>query len=381
MESVDVAIVGGGVAGAAAACAFAGSGLDVVVYERRRLEGDVNRGDALHLEAVELLRRWEALEPLERRGAFWVRRAQLTTPRDRPKLRLRLEEPYLMLEHAGIETAMLEAAEQRGIELRRHQVQSAQRDNGGWRLATREGELRCRLLVGADGHRSLVRRAAGIEVDGEPYGQATIVLHAPRPRWLPADSSWALMHNEGWLLILPTTPPGICRVIIQVDEHALPRWRDASPHELRRMLERRNPRLGDLEIERRHGSHIYKLAWQHARRYVARGMALVGDAAHVTHTNGGQGMALAIHDAGALARQATPVLKQSANGSGELTEALWEYAARRRPANAQAIARADRGARLQHNNRPAYAASWTMVSLLSLTPPLASKVFAKFGGE
>lgn len=373
--------MGAGVAGAAAACAFSDSGLDVLAFERRPLEGDINRGDALHHHAVELIKGWDALPSLERRGAFWVRRGQLTTPQDRPRVRIRLDEPFLMLEHSAIETGMIEAAQERGVELRRRAVRGIERDDGGWRVTTEDGEVRCRLLVGADGGRSLVRRAAGIESDGEDYGQATVVLHAPRPRWLPEDSSWALINPEGWVIILPTTPAGLCRVVIQVEGSELPRWRDASPIELRRMLGRRNPRLGDLLLERRFGSHVYKLAWHHARRYVRPGLALVGDAAHITHPNGGQGMALAIHDAAALAQVSLPVLRASDDGHRDLRRALWEYAARRRPANQEAIDRADQMARFQYQNRPAYMASYGLLGLFSLAPPLLEKLFARFGGE
>src|SRR5206468_1902819 len=45
MNGTDVVIVGGGVAGAAAACAFAIAGSRVVVFERRDLVRDPNRAD------------------------------------------------------------------------------------------------------------------------------------------------------------------------------------------------------------------------------------------------------------------------------------------------------------------------------------------------
>jgi len=48
MNGTDVVIVGGGVAGAAAACAFAIAGSRLVLFERRDLVRDPNRGDNLH---------------------------------------------------------------------------------------------------------------------------------------------------------------------------------------------------------------------------------------------------------------------------------------------------------------------------------------------
>lgn len=378
---LDVAIVGAGVAGASAAAAFSSSGLDVGVYERRALPGDINRGDALHAEAVEILRGWGAFPALGGRGAFWVRRALLTTSQDHPRVRVHLDEPFLMLEHAGIETALLETAAERGVEVYQKAVRALEPDGAGWRLSTDHDEVRCRLVIGADGAKSVVRRAARIESDGERYTEVSVVLHAPLPRWLPDDSSCAVFGPDGLVLILPTTPPGMCRVVTQVALSQLPRWREASPRELRWLLGRRNPRLADLEVERRFGSHVYKLRWQHARRYVRSGLALIGDAAHITHPNGGQGMAMAIHDAASLERVAVPVLQDACNGRADLNAALWEYAARRRQVNADALARADRMAKFTHGNRPAHVATMAALGLFSLAPSVFEKLMTTFGGE
>lgn len=379
-EEVDVAIVGGGVAGAATACALGGDGLRVRLYERRSLSNDANRGDAVHGEAIDHVRDWEALEPLERRGGFWVRRTIFTTPRDRPLLRVSIaESPIFMLAHADIEQGLAEAAGERGVDVVHATVRSVARDDGHWRVRTDDGEVRARLLVGADGGRSLVRRSARIDTEGVDYGQATVVLHAPRPRWLPDDSGWALIHPDGGVLMLPTTPRGTCRVVAQVEERDLPAWRRASDVELRRLLGRRNPRLGELDVARHGGSHVYKLGWRHARRYVCRNLVLVGDAAHVTHPNGGQGMSLAIHDASLLRRLVLPALRDG--DAGALQRALWEYAARRRPTSGQALARADRVARFQRPSPLSYGTAWTGLALASLAPPIMGRLFAKFGGD
>jgi 2-polyprenyl-6-methoxyphenol hydroxylase-like FAD-dependent oxidoreductase len=380
MERVDVAIVGGGVAGGAAACAFADQGLRVAVLERRSLDHDANRGDALHLEAVDSIRRWGAFESLERRGAFWVRQMAFCAPRGRPAVSVDIEDaPFLMLAHADIELALAEAAEQHGVAIHRAAVRGMSRDGDGWRVQADGVALHARLVVGADGARSTVREAAGIPCDGDDYGQATVVMHAPRPDWLDADAGWALIHRAGGVLILPTTPDGSCRVVAQVTAEALPRWRGASDNDLPWLLSDRSPMLRGLKVRRGNGSHIYKLTWQHARRYVAPGVALIGDAAHVTHPNGGQGMTMAIRDAAELAPLAGAALGNGAGPSG-LRRALWEYAARRRPASAEALARADRMARFQRNSEVSYAASLALLAGFSLTPALAGRFVKEFGG-
>ena len=64
----DVAVVGGGVAGASLACALAGSALSVVVLERTLGGEGLNRGDALAPGVMPLLDNWGVKERLEERG-------------------------------------------------------------------------------------------------------------------------------------------------------------------------------------------------------------------------------------------------------------------------------------------------------------------------
>ena len=63
----DVAIIGGGVAGAATAVGFTVAGPSVVLFERRDLARDPNRGDVIHPHARDVLRSWGALEALRER--------------------------------------------------------------------------------------------------------------------------------------------------------------------------------------------------------------------------------------------------------------------------------------------------------------------------
>lgn len=377
---VDVAVIGGGVAGSAAACAFASRGLRVAVLERRRLGGDANRGDALHRSVVTSLQRWGALAELQRRGAFWVRRMVFTVPRGRPSVRVTLDRnPLLMLAHAEIELGLAAAALASGAELRTAGVAGLERDGTLWSLRTEGGTLRARLVVGADGGRSLARQAAGIAIARREYGESTVVLHAPRPPWLEPDSGWAMVHPDGGVLILPTTPAGRCRVIALVRGDQLAGWRRAGEQELAGRLAERSPRLRDLEVRRAEGAHVYHLSQQHAERYWAPGLALVGDAAHVVHPGGGQGMALAVHDVAALAEQAAPALL---GGDGAaLDAALERYQRRRLAPNARAIARADRGARLTRPDPRTFAASRLVLAASSLAPGLLARAYQRFGGE
>jgi 2-polyprenyl-6-methoxyphenol hydroxylase-like FAD-dependent oxidoreductase len=192
----DVAIIGGGVAGAATAVGFTVGGTSVVLFERRDLARDPNRGDVIHPHARDVLMSWGALEALRERGAFDARRLMLTDATGLLRARFRtFRRPALMLNHAEIELGLLGVAAARGVLIRNDAVRAVRREAGEWTVETGSGApTRARLLVGADGAGSLVRRAADIEVSRSEYGHVIVVLHADRPLWLRPDALWLSMH-------------------------------------------------------------------------------------------------------------------------------------------------------------------------------------------
>src|SRR6202008_3321939 len=101
---LDVGIVGGGVAGAAAACAFAIRGASVALFERRDLARDPNRGDVLHPGTVAILERLGAVPALRARGAFDARYVTFTDATGLLAARFATwRRPTLILNHADIE--------------------------------------------------------------------------------------------------------------------------------------------------------------------------------------------------------------------------------------------------------------------------------------
>src|SRR5262245_26734699 len=125
----DVAIVGGGVAGAATAVGFATKGSSVVLFERRDLARDPNRGDVIHPDARAILDRWGALDALRERGGFDARRLTLADASGLLKARFRtFRRPALMLNHAEIELGLLGVASAYGAEIRDEPVRAVHRE-------------------------------------------------------------------------------------------------------------------------------------------------------------------------------------------------------------------------------------------------------------
>lgn len=380
MAGCDVAIVGGGVAGGAAACAFARHGMSTVLFERKDVARDVNRGDALHPVTIRRLQEIGAWDAINARKPVPLRRVDLMDRRDRVRVQIDLsDKPLWILNHAEIEEALHSASREAGAEIRAETVQSVTRARRGWTIVGARDQLEATLLVGADGATSRVRDAAGISVRKRDYREAAVVLHGARPEWLEPDHGWALVHPDGGLLLIPTTPAGRSRLVVLIRKDETRSWQAASEDELADKLAARAPRLESFQPTKRGGSHVYRLARQHAARYTAPYLALIGDAAHVTHPNGGQGMNIAIQDACDLAQLAAPVLKDSSlNG---LDQALSLYESKRRPVNRRAIARAHRAALLERPVRLNYLAAVTVIGLASRFPRAVSSVVERFGGE
>src|SRR5262245_26330385 len=137
----DVAIVGGGVAGAATAVGFARNGCRVILFERRELARDPNRGDVIHPDARAVLARSGALDALRERGGFDARRLTLADATGFLRARFRtFRRPALMLNHAEIELGLLGVASAYGAEICDQAVRAAHHEGEKWTIDANNGQ-------------------------------------------------------------------------------------------------------------------------------------------------------------------------------------------------------------------------------------------------
>ena len=168
--------------------------------------------------------------------------------------------------------------------------------------------LRARLVAAADGKESPLRRAAGIRAIEWRYRQIGIVTTVAHER---PHAGIAVEHflPAGPFAILPMTDepasPGRTprgRSSIVWTEHAdlAPRLLALPEAEFASELRARfGGFLGAIEPVGPRWS--YKLALMQAESYIARRLALIGEAAHVIHPIAGQGLNIGIRDIAALA--------------------------------------------------------------------------------
>ena len=154
------------------------------------------------------------------------------------------------------------------------------------------------LVVGADGSRSFVRSAVGIETRDWAIDQSAFVTHLS-PEHGHQATAWQRFLRDGPLGILPLAD-GRVSVVWSTRPEVASRALEATDAALGEMLTAASDEvLGALTVAGPRGA--FPLGARHAERYVKPGLALIGDAAHAIHPLAGQGANLGLQDADELA--------------------------------------------------------------------------------
>jgi 2-octaprenyl-6-methoxyphenol hydroxylase len=312
-QTAEVAVIGAGPAGLAAAIALAASGVEVVVaappYDAARSAED-RRTAALLRSSIAFLTRL----------GVWRRCADMSAPLaavrlidDRggliraPEVLLRASELGLADFGANVPNPALLAAlnevADRSPRLERvctSAVTKVEPALAGVRLALAEGGfVAARLAVAADGRNSLARAAAGIAVTAWEYPQTALVTSFGHSR--PHENISTEFHRRaGPLTTVPL--PGHRSSLVWVETPAEARRLCALGDEafLATLEVRLQGLLGSLaEIGPR---ALFPLSGLNALRMGAQRVALVGEAAHALAPIGAQGLNLGLKDAAALAQ-------------------------------------------------------------------------------
>lgn len=304
---MQAAVVGGGPAGLVAALLLARAGLATRCFAPPPRRADV-RTSALMRGSVELLRHlgiWAQLR--ENAAALRVMRLVDDTGHvvRAPTVEFDCAEigggPFAYnLENRHLTTALMElAGATEGLILDPSAVAEIRPGNADAEIVTASGEIfRAALLVGADGHNSLTRRAAGIEMRENSYPQTALAFNIAHG--LEHEGISTEFHRAGGPLVLVPLPGRNASVV----------WVEA-PHEAARLMQLDDAALADRLDEATYGllGDIASVGSRAAFPLtnavadpVARGpVVLVGEAAHVVPPIGAQGLNLGLRDAAVLA--------------------------------------------------------------------------------
>lgn len=153
--------------------------------------------------------------------------------------------------------------------------------------------IEARVVIGADGAHSAVRAAIGANADVYDYRQQGVVANfaCERPH---QDTAFQWFTDEGVLALLPLPGARVSMVWSAPDALAA-QLRQLAPDALAaRVAQRSQHALGALAPIG--AAHAFPLRRIRVDRLVAPRVALAGDAAHVVHPLAGQGLNLGLHD-------------------------------------------------------------------------------------
>ncbi len=158
--------------------------------------------------------------------------------------------------------------------------------------------LTAKLLVGADGRRSSVRKFANINYSEKSYQQQGIVarVQTEHPH---EDTAWQRFLSTGPLALLPLNN-GECSIVWSVNDEEANELMELGEHEFAQALTKASGlHLGNISLCSKRAT--FPLVSGQAESMVQPRIALVGDAAHALHPLAGQGANLGFTDAAILA--------------------------------------------------------------------------------
>lgn len=330
----EVAVVGGGPAGLTAAIALAGAGVPTALIAGPPARGD-NRTTALlagSVSALEALGVWTACAG----DAAPLRTMRIVDDTDRlwraPEVRFEATEIGLEAFGWNIQNRHLVAA----LQTRAAGISDLLRiDDEASAVAIADdhvtvtlaggGTLAAKLVVAADGRRSMCRAAAGIATASRSYPQTALTFNLGHTR-PHRDISTEFHTAQGpfTLVPLPGTRSSLVCVVAPEEAERIERLDSAA---LDADLERRaHSVLGKVAAEPGHG--VFRLGVETAGRFAARRVALVGEAGHVMPPIGAQGLNLGLRDAATIGELVVAARRDGADvGGASLTD---EYDRRRR---------------------------------------------------
>jgi 3-(3-hydroxy-phenyl)propionate hydroxylase len=302
-----VLIAGAGPVGLVAAANLVRGGVPVAVFEAGRDLSEESRASTFHPPTLDMLDRLGAAAPLIAQGlvapAFQYRskRHGVLAQFDFGAIADVTDHPYRVQCEQSKLTRILRGRLSGKAEFELQfdaQVKDVTQHGSGVEIALeRKGRTERRSgrwLIGADGARSDVRRALGIEFPGFTWPDRFLVVSTPFDfRTVIADlvAVSYVADPERWHFLLQI--PGLCRVMFPIAQHESDELA-LSADFAQSLMATVVPGIPNYEIAH---TTLYKVHQRVAETFQRGRAFLAGDAAHINNPLGGMGMNGGIHDA------------------------------------------------------------------------------------
>jgi len=353
-----VVIAGGGPTGLMLAGELALAGVDVGIVERRAGQDLIgSRAGGLHSRTIEVF---------DQRGIAdrFLKQGQVAQVAGFAWIRLDISDfptrhPYgLALRQDRIERILAGWADELRVPVYRgHEVTGFAQDDAGVDVKLSDGQsLRAQYLVGCDGGRSVIRKAAGIEFPGWDPTRSNLIANVQ----LVEEPKWGMGQDGRGVHSLSRLEDGQVGVLVteaRVGHTGEPTLRDLSE-----------------ALVAVYGTDygVHSATWlsrftdmtRQAASYRDRRVLLAGDAAHVHYPVGGQGLQTGVQDAVNLGWKLAQVVRQTSPES-----LLDTYHAERHPVAAMVLRNTMAQTALLRSDDRIEALRGTMSELLSMDEP------------
>ena len=286
-----VVIAGGGPTGMMLAAELTFAGVDVAIVERRStpdLEGSRARG--LHARTIEVLDQRGIADRFLAEGQAMQVGSFAGIPLDISDFPTR-HNYGLALPQNDFERIQAAWVDELGIPVYRGcKVTAFAQDDSGVDVEISDGEsLRAEFLVGCDGGRSLIRKAAGIEFPGWDPSVSSLIAEVE----LREEPAFGIRHDESGTQAMGPLADG--RVGVVVTE----RYAGQAAEPTLRNLSRALVAAWGTDFGVHSPTWISRFTdmTRQAASYREGRVLLAGDAAHVHYPVGGQGLNLGVQDA------------------------------------------------------------------------------------
>ena len=322
MQHVDIAIVGGGIVGLTLAAALKNSELSIAVIDKAACyqplsEKPTARVSAINQANIKALKQFDVWSYLQQDRANPYTDMHVWDKDSFGDIHFSCGEMGsdalgIIVENQALVNALAEAGEaQSNVQLVTAGIERVLAGPNQTMLMLDNDEvLSCRLLVGADGANSFVRKQAGLPITFKDYEHTAIVanIKTDEPHNNVARQAFT---PTGPLALLPMVAPNVCSIVwSQTPEQAASLMALDDEAFCNALTAASNSKLGMTALETKRSA--FPLTMRYARQWAKDGVVLIGDAAHTIHPLAGQGANLGMQDALVLAETLS-----SLNASGK----------------------------------------------------------------
>jgi 2-octaprenylphenol hydroxylase len=317
VKNVDIAIIGGGMVGLSLAAQLAESHFEIALVNQGDISRDLNavpeaRVSALNIASESLLKVCGAWSTLQSQRFAPYTHMQVWDKDSFGQIDFSFEDTNIahlghIIENQNIVNALYNSTKLQSNLMMLANTGITQLELGQQAaiIHLNNGELlSARLVIGADGANSLVRKVANLPHTFWSYDQSAIVATV-KTEQQHSNTARQVFTPFGPLAFLPLADPHYCSIVWSQQTAQATRLMSLTEVDFNRELSATlDMRLGLCELASQR--HCIALTMRYARQWLGQRCVVIGDAAHTIHPLAGQGANLGFQDAQSLANALMP---------------------------------------------------------------------------